>query len=856
MKFPRLILALSLLSSPASATMPALAELGPEGGHVGEGIDKLKQDMAGPRQLFKLVEKGEKAKPGGDAPKPGEPAKKNKQLMEIRADQLGKVYLMAAMIERGTAENGVTTNEQWGGAYNYAFYFQKAGERVQLMHKLLETRAQPGTPEARTLEASIQDPLIAGAPIVETDEKTGALLIDPKELFTKDLAGLAERLKASLAKPGAPPPPVQMISGEGFIHSIHTLPKNFDVSVQLSFTRPSERYQVASALTIRVHYSLCALPGDDNGYRPREADRRVGYYATPYDDLSRRELRDRREPRIELIERWNLQKVDPAAPVSDVKNPIVWWIDPSVPHEWREQVRAGILAWNAAFEQAGLRNALVVKDVERDMPAEERASYNPADVSYNVVRWILGQGGAEAPWRKNPFTGEIFSARIRVGDVMGRQSGILDLAAGHHEHNPGCEHSAELRAAAEGLAAAEALGRLTPEQRKQALDQYMVRLIAHEAGHTLGLRHNFRARGTWSTDELGQGDNPVSISFMHYVVPNIAAPGKPQGRFYQQEVGTYDRFAIEYGYKDATPEELKAIAARARNNPLLAYGTDEDANGADPDVQRWVLARDPVDFARRQAALSDEVLKSVARAADAGLEDQVRLRERFGAAVNAYGHAASAVLPLIGGVRTRRDAEGADAAFEGVGAEEQRAALKFLDEKIFKTPSFDAVQPETLQRLARERRYGEPTNPLGLSANAAQTQRRALDHIYSASTLTRLADSTLYARKAMSAGEVMMTVRRSIWSEIEGKTAATYISPMRRALQDEHARRLRSILTDERYPADARSQARADLKAIAANAKRVVSARGMDASTSAHAAAMAALADDALAPASSRAVGR
>ena len=62
-----------------------------------------------------------------------------------------------------------------------------------------------------------------------------------------------------------------------------------------------------------------------------------------------------------------------------------------------------------------------------------------------------------------------------------------------------------------------------------------------------------------------------------------------QGDYYTPTIGPYDMWAIEYGYKpiDANSSqeelpELKKIASRS-GEPGLAYSTDEDTRGIDPD---------------------------------------------------------------------------------------------------------------------------------------------------------------------------------------------------------------------------------------------------------------------------------
>src|SRR5262249_58398491 len=88
------------------------------------------------------------------------------------------------------------------------------------------------------------------------------------------------------------------------------------------------------------------------------------------------------------------------------KKKIVFWIEKSVPDEYRASVREGILEWNKAFEKIGFRDAIEVRQ-------QENEDFDPEDVNYNTFRWIANDGGyAMGPSRVNPLTGEILDADI------------------------------------------------------------------------------------------------------------------------------------------------------------------------------------------------------------------------------------------------------------------------------------------------------------------------------------------------------------------------------------------------------------------------------------------------------------
>ena len=156
-------------------------------------------------------------------------------------------------------------------------------------------------------------------------------------------------------------------------------------------------------MTINVHYSISELP--QTSYRPRLADDRVGYFVTVLKDFSKKESDDDRF--VRYINRWNLEKADPSADMSTPKEPIVFWLEKTIPFKYRKPIRDGILEWNKAFAKAGFYDAIEVRQQPDDAP------WDPGDIRYNTFRWITAEAGfAMGPSRVNPTTGQILDADI------------------------------------------------------------------------------------------------------------------------------------------------------------------------------------------------------------------------------------------------------------------------------------------------------------------------------------------------------------------------------------------------------------------------------------------------------------
>ena len=334
--------------------------------------------------------------------------------------------------------------------------------------------------------------------------------------------------------------------------------------------------------TLKLHYSLSQLP--ENNYRHRLADERVGYLLTAYQDLSTKNPSD---PFVRYVNRWNLQKKYPNATISEPKEPIVYWIDNATPYEYREAIKEGVLMWNRAFEAAGFKNAIQVKQ----MP--DSATWDPSDIRYNTIRWINTVDGyfAMGPSRVNPLTGEILDADILIDAslvsslkkdyremVLPTQSSSKNFTAlsammqnrllcsnelnaidDDSEEIPVIKRLSTLASKYDLCYGIEAtnqfgFGKLalsllrdlppTSQETKEYIHQYLRLIVAHEVGHTLGLRHNFRGSTMLSPKEM----NNTSItrtrgqvaSVMDYIPPNIAPESVKQGDNFHNIVGPYE----------------------------------------------------------------------------------------------------------------------------------------------------------------------------------------------------------------------------------------------------------------------------------------------------------------------------
>jgi uncharacterized protein DUF4953 len=204
----------------------------------------------------------------------------------------------------------------------------------------------------------------------------------------------------------------------------------------------------------------------------------------------------------------------------------------------------------------------------------------------------------------------------------------------------------------------------------QYVQSYLRMVSAHEVGHTLGLRHNFRASSIHSLEQIEDpaftASEGLTGSVMDYTPANIATRDTKQGEYHQSTLGPYDYWAIEYAYKPieaSIPEEelpeLRKIAARAAE-PSLAYATDEDAGisrepfDMDPGVNRWDLGDEPLKYYARRLKLSQEIWTNEDKLQKSGEGYRV-LRRSFQSALYQAGLSLYSSSKYIGGVSHYRD---------------------------------------------------------------------------------------------------------------------------------------------------------------------------------------------------------
>jgi len=644
-------------------------------------------------------------------------------------------------------------------------------------------------------------------------------------------------------------------------------PENLEVDVQFTFT-PHNRREVNldtvvddRYIPLGIHYSISVLP--ENDYVPRVADSRVGYFVTAHKDFSDDSATNYF---VRYINRWHLEKADSTAAVSDPVTPIVYYVDHTVPEIYRPYVKAGIEAWQTAFEAAGFSNAIVARDPPDD------PDFNPEDVRYSTIRWITSDQpafGATGPSRVDPRTGQILDADILFEDIMVQSfrraytryvstramttaETVEDLyldpvlkrlmdsgALGNDARGSLCTVGQGFASQASLLPLALlAQGMLAPGEEVpiEYVGEGLQWVVMHEVGHTLGLRHNFKSSLDTPFEMLNDrafvAENGMTGSVMDYVTANIDPDPQKQGYYYGPGLGTYDYWAIGYGYTPfgatVPADEAGELMAMASESPAPGhtYATDEDtypAGACDPGCNIFDLSSDPVAWAERQLALTDHLVTSPAIESMflADGDEYAKLRNAMNAIFGSRFGAMTQAYKYFGGAHVSRDhygTAGSSPPVSPVTREEQQRAFDLVVRSAFRDDAFQ-VSAEVLDRLALDRWSHWGTSAFSPSASylfpihgwASGFQTSAVNNLLSPYRLVRMQEAEYRWDDVMTMADLFDALTTEIWREVTHLSGD--ISSFRRSLQRAHLNRLMMLAVEAPgvTPEDAQALARLHL---------------------------------------------
>jgi len=597
-------------------------------------------------------------------------------------EEKGKIYLEINSLNQellyvNTLTSGIGSNDigldrgQLGETR--VVEFRKAGNKILMVHKNYDYRAYTKNAyEAKSIQDAFAESTLWGFEVVKTEGAT--YLVDATNFYLQDVHGVSETLARS--KQGSYK--VDASRSALYYPMTKNFPKNTEVEASITLTGTGAGANLRSvtpspdAVTVRMRHSFIELPPL---YATREFDPRAGYFFISYQDYTT----PIDQPLVKrFISRHRLEKKDPTAAVSEVVEPIVYYLDRGTPEPVASALIEGGNWWAQAFEAAGFKNAFRVELAPEGMDLN--------DVRYNVIQWIhrSTRGWSYGSSIQDPRTGEILKGQVSLGSLRVRQDYLIGQGL--------------LQPFEEGNEA-------DPKLMEFALNR-LKQLSAHEIGHTIGLAHSY------ATSATGRS------SVMDYPHPLISLDenGKVDfGDAYDLKIGEWDKLAITYGYgqpaANQSEEEFLEKTLQATYAAGYEFITDSDSrnpSGVHPRSHLWDNGASASEEMKRLLDLRQKRMKTFGLNAIKAGEPQAILEEVFVPLYLMHRYQLEATSKLVGGMDYTYKIKGDNqTAHQWINAKSQKDALDAL---LLSISTAQLEIPASILALIPPRPYGYGKN--------------------------------------------------------------------------------------------------------------------------------------------------
>ena len=665
---------------------------------------------------------------------------------------------------------------------SYVLYWEKHNDQVLLRVMAYDATADSTDAIHRALLASTENPIIAS---FKVDKESGDTIhrhhisIRTTDFLKGDnlITGIADRSKERFGVAGMRP-------DQSYVEFVHTYPINTEIqTVKTYASRPGNNQsanlagQLTGQVTFRLNTSFVLLPKEP--MRPRYFDNRVGYFTEGHREFSDRQQQVRHRS---MATRWRLEPKSAEdiermqrGELVEPKKPIVYYIDPATPKQWRKYLIQGVNDWNVAFEQAGWKNAIRGEEWPENA---DSLGMSLEDARFSVIRYLASPiANAYGPHVSDPRSGEILETHI------GWYHNVMQLIHDWYLIQAGAIDS-----------------RTHKMQFDEDLMGQLIRFVSsHEVGHTLGLRHNMGASSATPVDSLRDKAwveaNGHTASIMDYARFNFVAQPEdnisPEGIF--PRINTYDKWAIEWGYRyfpegwefnadsiKANSGETARLAAADRERLILNQMTIErlsksrrywfggEGSDNDPRAQTEDLGDDQM----RSTEYGIKNLKRIINDLPAWVREDGDLNENlsqmYSSLIGQMRRYVGHVGRNIGGVyHNYKSVEQTGPVYVPEEKERVQRAMRWLDAQILTEPKW-LIDVPYIQRLTRDPQ--SQIRPLADQAILALCSAGTLNNIVTAS----------YARNAYQPADYVNDVVGMIFRDA---TSGQSLSRWRRYVQ-------------------------------------------------------------------------
>ncbi len=628
------------------------------------------------------------------------------------------------------------------------------------------------------MNSNIQ-PIVAAFDIACFNKDSSASIIEMTSYINNDndILNFANNLKAIYQVGGQQ-------SDKSYIVSVKTYPINIEIKTVKTYTKssgagigiPSPASFGANAggqlLTMELNSSLLLLP--KTTMQQRFFDPRVGFFARSYTDF---DANPQGVKDISMVVRWKLEPRDEdiekykRGELVEPKKPIIYYIDPATPKKWVPYLIQGVNDWQAAFEKAGFKNAIMAK-----LPPtrEEDSTWSLEDARFSAIVYKPSEvANASGPNVHDPRSGEILESHINW------YHNVMSLL--HDWYFVQCAAT-------------------DPRARSMAFDDelmgQLVRTVSsHEVGHTLGLRHNFGSSSTVPVEKLrdkawleANGHTP---SIMDYARFNYVAQPEdnvsPAGLL--PRIGDYDKWAIEWGYRklyDAlTPEAEQPIlnkitTEKLQKNPRLFFGTE--SNPDDPHSQSEDLGNNAMLSSTYGIKNLQRILPNLTSWTKVANEDYSNLSEMYDQLFTQFSRYLGHVTKNIGGIyETPKLVEQSGAVYEYVPKNIQQDAMSFLNKNIFTTPTW-LINNDIFSKTG--------TDPISVIGGRMESVMNSL--LVNSRMAKLIGAEARLGSNTYTLSDMLTDLQKGIWTELYSHKS---IDVYRRNLQKAFVERLGTIVS-------------------------------------------------------------
>lgn len=603
--------------------------------------------------------------------------------------------------------------------------WSKHNDRIVLKREAIQSTAGILLPPSDRLVQ--MDNILAIFPIEDTMDRPGYYRVDITDFILRQDIEWPQKLGVSL---GSVVPQLSLLLGA----------KDLKSEVLIKTRRGMVKGQ--SKVSVPIFFGFCALGPP---MKPRRYDYRMGFY--PDEKL---EVRFGLKNGLANIARWRLEKKHPDQKISVPVRPITFLISPEVPKKWRSYLKAGILEWLPAFELAGFRDALVVREVDT------LDHWQAHSLHTNVVYWN----------QKKYFRGSEYE------DYGGTLAHIIDTRTGEILRADIFMGASERSVSERYFVRAAPLDKRTrsfpfPDALVGELFQV---IAAHEAGHVFGIVDANFGEFHYPLDKMNDSSWLATMGHTPSIMNYTRSNNLPQPKdsifpsLLLQSVGPTDRYNIQWAYTEfpmgtSVDQENGALEAMVRwqdSVPWYRFNLSKmeviGPNASDEVVE----TNDPVQATQLALKNLERVIGLLPEVCS-DQEADGRLERLYNKSIQLWNDQMLNVATLIGGYDIHYKAlDQPGNQFTPIPWERQREALEFLLDNALDAPLW-LVDPPFLDRT----RYSTFPDPI------LHYQQELILDLLTARRLKRLENLENTLRREGLVKTFMVQLQKGLFQELK-----------------------------------------------------------------------------------------